>query len=180
MLPQDIKTQIFLSIPISFTNNDKVYQIYKEYAYLANPSEYLKQYADNIYISIDFGDDEIYVNETPINYLLGKTINENGDIERQIGTRNRYTLTLHIYTTWNPKYRNIPFEMSNFLTMLQFWQLRTLEQYVDYIQPNSIQSITETDDRILHMVVPCTFTYTNSIIEIIKPIETISYTFNNK
>lgn len=180
MLSDEIKKQIFLSIPISFTIKDTVFQAYKEYAYLANASEHLKNYPNDIYIVIDFADDEIYQSETPINYLLGQKMNVNGNIENQIGTRNTCALNLHIYTTWNPKYRNSPFDMSVITNTMQFWALRKLEQYVDYIQLKSIQPITETDDRILHVVVPCTFVYTNSIIETIKPIKTITYMVNDK
>lgn len=181
MISPELRTQIFLSIPLSFECSEGTVGVFKEYAPLAKVSEYLKAHPKDIFIAIDFVDDEIYRDETPCNYVFdyGQKINPDDNTESitmRVGTRNRTALNLHIYATWQPNYQNTILLMEEILNKLQFWVIFDLEQIVDYAHVESIQSISETEDRILHRVIACSFVYTNTIPRTVDVVNDIDYT----
>ena len=184
MISPELRKQIFLSIPLSFDCSEGTVGVHKEYAPFAKVTEYLKQYPKQIFIAIDFVDDEIYRDETPCNYVFNygqnitqdDSLNPTKPITMEVGTRNRTALNLHIYATWQPNYQNTVLLLEEILNKLHFWVIFDLEKIVDYAHVESIQSIDETEDRILHRVISCSFVYTNTISREVDVINDIDYT----
>ena len=58
---------------------------------------------------------------------------------------------------------------------MQHWVIFELEKLVDYPKFGSIQAIDQTEDRLLHRIVSCSFVYTDIVTTMVDTIKVVDY-----
>lgn len=174
MISPELENQIFLALPSTFTVNDITIPVYKERSAIAKVSEYLSKHPESLYMVIDYSGDEIFRQETSMNYWFDE-IPIGDKVQVVKGTRNQITLDIHLYMVYTviPMYRiGI---MEQILNQMQHWVIFELEKLVDYPKFGSIQAIDQTEDRLLHRIVSCSFVYTDIVTTMVDTIKVVDY-----